>query len=83
MEVDGCSGGISKFWRKVIGTPPAWEECCNKHDVAYGWGGTEGDRKAADKELRNCMKKMGHPFRAQIYYMAVRVFGRRHFNYWK
>ena len=20
---DGCSAGISKFWRKVLGTPPA------------------------------------------------------------
>lgn len=34
---DGCSAGISKFWRKVIGTPPAWEGCCDKHDEAYNW----------------------------------------------
>lgn len=56
---DGCSAGISKFWRKVIGTPPAWEGCCDKHDEAYNWGGTEADRKEADKALRDCMKRMG------------------------
>ena len=78
---DGCSAGISKFRRKVIGTPPAWEGCCDKHDEAYNWGGTEADRKEADKALRDCMKRMGHGIRAQLYYMAVRTFGRSHFNY--
>jgi hypothetical protein len=42
---DGCSGGMSAFWRDLanqfpavkadIGSSPPWENCCISHDRAY------------------------------------------------
>lgn len=76
---DGCSGGVSWFWRKIIGTPPGWEPCCDKHDLDYGMGGDKEDRALADARLRECMRGYGYPIRAWIYWCAVRVFGSKHF----
>ncbi|BAU40033.1 hypothetical protein [Ralstonia phage RSP15] len=48
--------------------------CCYKHDEAYGPEGT-GSRLEADRALRDCIRNQGHPVKAQIYYIAVRLFG--------
>jgi hypothetical protein len=49
---DGCSGGMSWLWRTVAGVAPPWEGACVEHDFAYWQGGTRGERRAADRALR-------------------------------
>lgn len=72
---DGCSGGMSVWWRRLFGKAPPWEGCCVEHDLAYWYGGTFKDRKRADKELRKCVTKKGHPIWAWIMYLSVRIGG--------
>jgi hypothetical protein len=55
--------------------------CCKEHDDAYDKGGTEEDKKKADNQLRECIKQQGHPHKANLYYMGVKVFGRFFFRY--
>lgn len=53
-----------------------WVECCVRHDLAYWYGGTREQRKAADLELRRCVaEEAGHPSWAHVMYLAVRSGG--------
>ena len=67
---------------------------CDKHDVLYIIGGTEEDRKKADKIFYKYMmldivnedsrfKRIYYSIWAYTYYKAVRVFGKKYFNYGK
>jgi len=58
-----------------------WTKCCLQHDEDYETGGTEKDRKKADKKLKNCVTKKGHMFIALIMYIGVRILGKSHFHY--
>lgn len=76
---DGCTFSPDGFVlkSKYVSVVP----CCVAHDRAYDSGGTEEERKNADKEFHKCLKcKIGW-FRAWIYYRAVRRFGRFFFNF--
>jgi len=72
---DGCSGGMSRYWRKFFKKAPPWEGCCIAHDVAYWRGGFWYDRKQADLEMAACVKNQGHPIWAFLMYWAVRIGG--------
>ena len=74
-KYDGCSGGMSKTWRKVLGKNPPWEGCCDVHDQPYARGGSWLDRLIADIELLACMWKGGHPFWALVMFIGVRIGG--------
>lgn len=50
-------------------------DCCLEHDFRYKYA--YGTRKRADKYLRECIKKQGHPVKAWIYWSAVRLLGWR------
>ncbi len=52
-----------------------WGECCIEHDRAYWRGGTAGQRKQADEELRRCVAAKGHPHIAALMYRGVRLGG--------
>lgn len=65
---------------------------CNKHDDLYWEWGNEIDRKIADVYLLEYMKadirnlqpwyKIPHFYIwAYVYYIAVRIGGKKHFNY--
>lgn len=77
---NGCSGGVSWFYRVFLGAPPRWEYCCDEHDFAYEEGGAPADRALADRRLRSCIYEAGYPVRAWLYWGAVRVFGGRHWH---
>lgn len=83
MPSNGCggSGVISGLYKLLVGKPPEWERCCDQHDLAYEQGGLESVRLWADSLLFKCMLRSGHPVRAGLYWVAVRVFGKSYWNY--
>lgn len=78
---DGCSGGMSAFYRNVLGKPPAWEACCDSHDKVYERGGTSDQRMIADRILRQCVSASGHNLEAWTMWLAVRVGGQPFFPF--
>ena len=67
---------------------------CNHHDFFYWRGGKEEDRKKADLAFYKYMtldivnedsrfKRMYYSAWAYTYYKAVRIFGKKYFNYGK
>ena len=71
FKSDGCTDAPDMNFKK----------CCVIHDYDYTVGGNELDRIKADKKLLLCIKNNGHPILAIIYYLVVRLFGKKHFNY--
>jgi len=55
--------------------------CCERHDRAYRRGGSEGQRRRADKRFRACMKSQGSKYVRYAYYSGVRCFGWAFFCY--
>lgn len=92
LIINGCSGGLSWVYG-LVGREISCIDCCDMHDLQYQLGGTAIARREADKELRACAACAGHfppgwkgrvrrvwrRCRAQIMYVAVRLFGGR---YW-
>lgn len=87
---NGCGGKGS-----LIQPPYAifFETSCNHHDYKYWVGGTEDDRKYADKELLKMMlkdcqrlswfKRVRYKPWCYLYYTAVRCGGSKYFHYGK
>lgn len=85
-----CGGKWSWF------VPPyavMFKASCDKHDELYNEGGNEIDRKIADVYLLEYMKldvkqlcifkRLWYYPWAYLYYIAVRLFGSKYFNYQK
>ena len=55
---------------------------CKAHDNSYGWlgGGSEADRRAADRALLDHMRSQGDPA-AWPAFVFVRLFGWAYYNY--
>lgn len=77
---DGCSGGVSSFWRNVTHRVPVWETCCYAHDPAYRIGGTWTDRARADQRLFVCIVR-SDPFAGTVMFVALAVFGQVNFKF--
>lgn len=93
IKTNGCgaNSGVFKNFK-----PPYhlfFKASCNLHDEGYNKGGTERDRWYADNRFWLAMrldiyKSVKNPFLRQyyfmwcrIYYIAVRLFGKKQFNY--
>lgn len=90
-EVNGCGGKGS------IIKPPLkkfFEASCNLHDVGYSIGGDESRRFECDAKflvmmlkdtfkIKNYFNRVFHQFWAIIFFLAVRIFGKKYFNYTK
>ena len=84
---NGCGG--KGAWIKVPNF--IFKASCNHHDFYYWRGKDEADRKKADKAFYkfmridisevNSLKKPYYHVWALSYYLAVRLFGRKFFNY--
>lgn len=72
---DGCSGGMSWFWKHVLHKKLPWERACVVHDKRYWIGGTREMRRKADCELMGHVAISGHPVWAVLMYIAVRIGG--------
>jgi len=77
FTTDGCSGGMSWVWRKVLKEPPPWEGCCVRHDFAYLKGGSWSKKYFADKLLMNCVWKKGYRLWAILIFLSVSFYGVR------
>lgn len=75
FATDGCSGGMSWFWRNILKRSLPWEGACVAHDKQYWQGGTKHMRKEADVSLMQEVKRSGHPYCAMLMFAAVRIFG--------
>lgn len=76
FKSDGCSGGVSLFFRAwgLKGQP--MEACCENHDRDYYQGGTRAKRLKADQALSQCWQVRGVPkLTAKIGFWAIRLFG--------
>lgn len=71
FTTDGCTD----FPDGVQGHEDLWLDCCVAHDYAYWKGGTREERRKADRELRQCVARVGHPVIANIMLAGVRVGG--------
>lgn len=69
MPADFKSDGCSLF------PDGDYHDCCVEHDKAYYFGGTKQERKAADRQLSNCVRAKGHKFLSPLMYLGVRIGG--------
>lgn len=71
FTTDGCSVfPDGNFKEKSL-----WANCCIRHDLAYWKGGTADERIQADRDLKNCVSKVGKPKIAALMLAGVRVGG--------
>lgn len=52
-----------------------WEECCNEHDECYARGGSVADKLLCDAAFWKCLWSHGAPIIAEVYELAVLLFG--------
>ena len=69
------SDGCSSFPDGTFEHNQLWLSCCTAHDYAYWQGGTYQERRVADKELQQCVAKVGKPHIANLMLAGVRVGG--------
>lgn len=88
-DVNGCGGKGS--WIK----PPYaafFEASCNKHDEGYDKGGTEANRFECDGKffimmikdtfkINKPLKRLYFQLWSFLYFVAVRIGGKKYFNY--
>lgn len=78
-----ASDGCSLFPDSSLITKDDWCECCFQHDLAYWKGGTEEERKLADRELKKCVfEKTQDEVLAKAMYEGVRFGGSPYFYNW-
>lgn len=77
------SDGCSLFPNGTLNDRSRWCDCCFNHDIAYWRGGSEDERKDADKALRACvLERTGNKALAEMMYDGVRVGGNPVFPTW-
>ncbi|SRR5713226_8431937 len=77
------SDGCSLFPDGTLRDRTLWCGCCFNHDIAYWRGGSEDERKEADKALRACvLDRTGNKALAEMMYKSVRVGGSPVFPTW-
>ncbi len=73
---DGCSFfPDGRYSQRAL-----WRHCCFLHDLAYWKGGSEVQKKTADKALEQCVIKVGEVNIARLMLAGVEVGGSAHFN---
>jgi hypothetical protein len=77
------SDGCSLFPDGTLKDHTLWCDCCFNHDMAYWRGGSEDERKEADKVLRACvLDRAGNKALAEMMYDGVRIGGSPVFPTW-
>lgn len=71
FTTDGCSS----FPEGTLYQKTLWHNCCVQHDIKYWKGGTYDERVTADRDLEQCVSKVGEPHIAKLMLAGVRVGG--------
>jgi len=66
---DGCTG-VPDF--------DFGADCCGEHDFHYQQ--TDISRAEADKRLRQCIRKKGYIILPWVFWLGVRIFGRKYYR---
>lgn len=74
------SDGCSRWPEGTKNKPNAWLECCYEHDKTYWMGGSDWDRKLADRKLKQCVSKNFAGWMGVMMYVGVRVGGTPSFD---
>ncbi len=73
---DFSSDGCSLFPDGDLSDRHKWLDCCVRHDMAYWRGGTAGERRRADAELKQCVAaRTDNAGLAESMYLGVRAGG--------
>ena len=72
---NGCSGGVTWFYKTFLGRDIGCRYCCDEHDMAYEEGGDWQDRLHADNRFFRCIWESGRQVRATLFWCAVRMGG--------
>lgn len=88
---DGCSAGVSKFYKKILGKKESFYWGCILHDIIYERGGGHTVKMAADVLLHDYMQECGagkkalarlwYSLRAKLFFAAVMKGADLHFNW--
>ena len=89
IERNGC-GGKGSWFRPPLGV--FFEASCNQHDVGYSYGGDKSRRMECDAKFLAMMlsdtmriisvfKRTYYQIWAFLYFFAVRLGGKKYFNY--
>lgn len=91
MQTNGCGPEKWPLWVKELLFNWFFEASCNKHDGGYQEGGNEARRKECDAKFLAAMLRdskrlplLLQPLavaEAYIFYLIVRKFGAKSFNY--
>jgi len=77
------SDGCRLFPEGTLQERQKWCGCCEKHDIDYWQGGTEGQRLVADQALRGCvLESTGNEMLADTMFLGVRGGGHPAFPVW-
>lgn len=77
------SDGCSLFPDGTVNHRSLWCDCCFNHDIAYWRGGSEDERREADKTLRRCvLDRTGNAALAEAMHDGVRLGGNPVFPTW-
>ena len=74
------SDGCSSFANGTFSHKSLWLHCCMQHDLVYWKGGSETQKKTADRELERCVTKVGEPQIAKLMLVGVKVGGTPHLD---
>jgi len=69
FATDGCTMAPDG----TVNRPRLFRPCCVAHDLRYWGGGTSLERDRADLALRACVRELGGPGWATIFYNGVRA----------
>ena len=78
---NGCSGGMSAYYRNAFHSYPVWVNCCNAHDNRYSRGDTELDRMRTDDKLASYVATTNFPMMNDVIWFWIRVGGAPHYRY--
>jgi len=91
FQSDGCSGGLSEWWKRLFHSETPIEPCCFDHDVEYHFGsGPDAsawenfrERTGADWRFFVCsLRRPGLTAKllAPVVFIAVRIGGGRYWH---
>lgn len=75
VKLNAFTSDFCSQWPEGEFLKSSWADCCFVHDLQYWFGGSEDERKAADQDLKQCVKLSGAELNSFVMYIGVRIGG--------